>query len=193
MAKITLKDSVNEDEIIDLGEVDVPNIVLEEKSDSGYGIKGNYGDYSLVEKKISYRSVKEDDNVDKKYKVAKYITWLDVPSFHSTLIGCIDAWIDKRNLTRIKALKKANFGEVEKICNETKKLVSDAMSKLTVDDSLKQNAIQMDNYNKLLEATERSKSLIRECEKFEELLKEKRRIVIKDTEPKKHRTPKEND
>ena len=188
MAKISLKDSVKEEEIIDLEEeINVPNILLEGSPESGYGITGGYGDYSLVEKKIAYRSVKEEDNVDKKYKVIKYATWVDCPSYNSTLLECVNSWINKRNLTKIKALKKANFSEVEKIYNYTRQVVKKAMESLSFSDNAKSSAVAIDNYNTILKETEDIKSIIKEANQLHELIKEKRKILIADTEPKKHR------
>lgn len=192
MAKITLKDSVNDDEIINLGEeVNAPNILLEESEESGYGISGGYGDYSLVVKQKAYRSVKDEDNVDSKYKVIEYITWNPYPCYTSTLLNCINSWIEKRNLTKIRALKKANFSKVEEIVTETRELVNKVMKTLEINDNEKSNAIHTDNYNSILEETKRIKTIIKEAESLHELVKEKRQIIITDTEPKKHRTPKE--
>lgn len=193
MAKNSLKDTVNEDEIIDLGEeINSPNIILEENSENGYGILGEYGDYSLVVKQIAYRSAKEEDNIDAKYKIIKYTNWSPYPCYVSTLLEAINSWIEKRNLTKIRALKKAKFGEVEKIYTETKELVSKAMKILEVADGEKSNAIHTDNYNSILEETQRIKEIIKEADALHELVKEKRQIVIGDTEGKKHRIKKED-
>lgn len=194
MAKITLKDSVNENEIVNSDKVvNEPNILLEESDESGYGIIGKYGDYSLVVKKIAYRSITDEDNFDKKYKVVKYATWVEYPCYNGTLLGIINDWIAKRNLSKIKALKKADFSKVEEILNETKSIVEKAMNNIDVSDNEKQSAIQSDNYNALLNKTKRIKEIIKEADSLHELVKEKRKIVIKDTEPKKHRTPKDSE
>lgn len=193
MGKLSLKDTVDTSEITDLGEeINIPNIILEESAESGYGILGSSNDYSLVAKRIAYRSPKEEDNVDPKYKAIKYIKWEDYPYYSNTLLGCVNGWIEKRSLTKVKALKKAKFGEVEKIYNETRVMVRKAMKSLSINGNNTKEAMQMDNYNKLLEETNRIKSIIAEADSLHDLIKEKRKIVIKDTEPTKHRTKKEN-
>ena len=55
---VSLKDTVPDSEIVRLGEIkNEPNYQI----DNDYGIKGGYRDYSLVKKRIAYRTGTKED------------------------------------------------------------------------------------------------------------------------------------
>lgn len=77
----SLANTVDEKDIVDLGEEQNPPNILIEKN---FGITGKYGDYALVQKSIAHRTGNDDDGVNKG-KVIRYYKWTDV-SYHPNIL-----------------------------------------------------------------------------------------------------------
>lgn len=180
-------DTVDEADIIDLGEeVNPPNGIFEEDETTGYGFTGKYGDYALVIKKIAHRTGKAEDG---EYcdKVIRYCKWEDV-NYSSTLFGVLNSYIAHRNLSKTKALKKVKeFSEIEKIYKETQANISTFLGSITLDNDTKKVCELYDTLQKIKSDLSSVEKVLEDADKLNELIKEKRRIIIANTEPKKHR------
>ena len=121
---VSLKDTVPDSEIIRLGEVrNEPNYPI----DDNYGIAGGYDDYSLVKKRIAYRTGTEEDGINNK-KIIEYEIWEDAPCYVSTLEAIFNAYAKKINLTEFKSKKmKGNISELVEIHRNTQNMISKAL------------------------------------------------------------------
>lgn len=185
--KMDLAKTVPEEEIVISDEiVNKPNIVI----DNEYGIVGNFRDYTLVKKTTAHRTGKEEDVVNCG-KVIRYTKYVDV-NYSSTLEGVMNNFLKIRTLEKTKELNMTGFEEVIAIYRETQEIIMDALH-MCLGDSNSVVAQLHDDTSKMKKALSDVESVLREADKLHELCKEKRAIIIKDTEPKKHRMPKEED
>jgi hypothetical protein len=168
---------------IDLGEVvGEPNILI----DDDYGISGNSRDYALVVKKIAHRTGKVEDG-ENEGKVIRYTKWEDV-SYAGTIFECLRSYQDITNLTKIKALKNCkDYLEVEKIYKETNAKINQFLKHQDMSKETKDAISLIDTINQLHDELNKAKEVIKDANDFKAWIKEKRQILISDTEPKKHR------
>jgi len=194
----TLKDTVPDNEIVRLGEVvNEPNYIF---PDGNFGITGKYADYSLVEKKISYRTGKEDDG---KYKdcVIEYTEWKDYPCYYSTITDIFKAYARINNLTAFKTKKLMStvdelieihkntyelidkaLGDYDmKLSNKQEETVRLADKKLELEDEIEQLRGRIDTYKKL----------DKEIDKMYNKIKEKTTIIVNRDKSKVHRVKEE--
>lgn len=186
--KATTKE-VDEQDIIDLGEeVGTPNIIIDEE----FGISGQSGDYALVQKKYSTRKGTEEDGINKD-KTIRYINWTVVPTYKygNSPYDILNNYMKYTTLTKIKSLRKGTFKDVEAIIKNQHRLIALCIKEMRPDHQIKEYSDVLQETIKLKEQLEEAKSVIKEAEKLKQLIRDKRAIIIKDTEPKKHRMPKE--
>ena len=189
----SLADSVPESEIINLGEeINPPNILI----DDNFGINGMFGDYALVKKGTSYRTGKEEDGINQG-KVIRYTKWAVVETwcYGSTIFDILKNYTKYNNLCKTKALKKCkDFNEIEKIYIETNNTINNFLSNYT-DMNKKQSSMSelINSMNVLKKKLDEANKVLEEVDDLHELVKKKRRIIVKDTEPTKHRNKKEKE
>ena len=191
MAIKSLADTVEEkDIIISEEETNEPNILIE---DTGFGISGNYGGYSLVQLKTAHRTGTLED-AENNGKVIRYQTWVEVPTFiyGKTIFDCLDNYEKYTTLYKIKKLKKASFKEVQDILTQTHNDVVRTLKKLELSKEIKEHCEIFNSVSKLQQRIDEANLIFAEVDKLAEMVKRKRSILIKD-EPTKHRTKKEEE
>lgn len=184
MAKQTLADTVDPSEIVlSNEEQNQPNIMITDD----IGIIGGYGDYALVEKKIAYKTGKAEDG-DNVGKVIQYTRWDDIGYF-ATIFDCVKAYCKYRNLTKVKELEKVkDFKVIEQIFIDTNETVTKFLNNYSNMTDANSNALSLiDTINELKRKTDEINKVLSEADDLRELIKSKRQIIIKETEPKKHR------
>jgi len=185
----SLAETVDESEIVDLGEeLNIPNIGIT----SEFGIAGKYGDFALVQKKISHRTGTEEDGVNNG-KVIRYRTWMEVNPFTygKTVFDMFDNYFRYTTLYKIKKLKFAGIEECKKIYTDVKNEIYKAIKGNKIDNQVKEYCDLLDEISKLKVKVQEAYAVIDEADKLKELIRTKRAIIINDTEPKKHREKKE--
>lgn len=181
--KQSLAETVDDSEIVDSGEiVGEPNILIDDE----YGISGGYRDYALVIKKIAHRTGKVEDG-ENEGKVIRYTKWEDV-LYGNSIFDCLRSYQDITNLTKIKALKNCkDYLEIEKIYKETNAKINQFLKHQDMSKEAKDALNLMDTINQLHDELNKAKEVIKDANDFKAWIKEKRQILISDTEPKKHR------
>lgn len=189
MAVKRLTDGVDENDIVDLTDVEelnAPNILIDEE----YGITGKYTDYAVVQRKIAHRTGKEEDG-ENEGKVIRYIKWDDI-NYSNTIFGCLTNYCTYVNLSKTKTLNKCkDFAKIELIYQSTKDTIDKFLSNYNMTDEQSELTKLLDNITLLNMKLEDAKKVFSSVEELRELVKEKRKIVINDTEPKKHRVKEE--
>lgn len=179
----SLAETVDESEIVDLGEeVNPPNILI----DNDYGVSGKVGDYALVKKKICHRTGKAEDN-EYEGKVIRYVSWEDV-NYNSTIFGVFRNYLNVVSLSEIKKLNKCTeWQKIADIYNEILLTIRKCVNSTELPNSLKYNCDNYDNIQKLLTELNKVQDTLDKADELMALIKEKRRIIVDNTEPKKHR------
>ena len=190
--KQSLAETVDEEDIIiDDGISSEPNILI----DDNFGIRGNYGDYSLVERKIAYRTGKPEDG-ENEGKVIQYIKW-EVVSPHSygkTPFAILENYGEYINLKKFKKLnKEKDFDSVKQIYLDTQSTIRKAMKSTQFSSDIVEHGTLINEIAELKAKLKSINDVLKDADELRELIKEKRRIVISETEPKKHRTKKEEE
>lgn len=190
MAKINLASTVREEEIVDSNEeVGSPNFMI----DDTYGCSGGYGDYALVERKVALRTGKPEDG-ENEGKVIRYIKWDTVQphSYGRTPFDILKNYADYINLKKFKQLNKSNnFDDVKQIYIDTQNTIRQALKSSQFTDDIKQQATLVNEIAELKSKLSEINKVFEEADELRELIKSKRKIIITDTEPKKHRIKKE--
>lgn len=186
----SLAETVNSDEIIISDEeVGTVNFMI----DDTYAIQGSYGDYALVERKIKYRTGKEEDGINNG-KVIQYIGWDTVQphSYGRTPFDILKNYADYINLKKFKQLNKSsNFDDVKQIYLDTQNTIKQSLKSSQFTDDIKQQATLVNEIAELKSKLSEINKVFEEADELRELIKSKRKIIITDTEPKKHRIKKE--
>lgn len=187
--KKSLAELTDPSEIIDIGEErGAPNLLIDED----YGICADAYNYILVNKKIAYRTGTEDDG-ENNGKVIKYIKWDDV-NYHPTIFHCFQAYFNEKALSETKKLNKCKeYKEVARIYLEIKNSIDKCISNLKLSNGVKESADVVDMIEQLKLELKEVTDVLSEADELRELIKEKKRLIIKDTEPKKHRIKEETD
>lgn len=173
--KMSLAETVDEKDIVDLGEeINIPNILI----DSNFGISGGYGDYALVQKKVAYRTGKEEDGINNG-KVIKYLKWEDV-NYAGNIVGIFNNYLNYVSLNKIKKLKKCDdFKVVADIYNEIQKTLTSCIKNICVSKDVKSSGLLIDELSSLKDDIAYIKSVRKEAEILEKMIKEKRKIIVK--------------
>lgn len=121
---VSLKDTVPDSEIVRNGEVkNPPNYQI----DDNYGITGGFRDYSLVKKRIAYRTGTKDDGANCN-RIIEYEIWEDVPCYVSSFESIFNSYAKIINLTEFKTKKmKGNISELVEIHRNTQDMISKAL------------------------------------------------------------------
>lgn len=185
----TLKDTVPEDEIVDLGEIiNEPNYPF---PDGEYGITGGISDYSLVVKKIAYRTgtAEDGDNIG---KVIRYENWVDYPSYHSDLVGIFKSYAKILNLSEFKKKKmKSDISELVNIHKNTYDIINTTLGDMVKPLSKEQEsvALLLDMKQDLISEVNELRSSIKDLHELEsevtKELKKARKIVVDVNKTKK--------
>lgn len=159
--------------------------------DDEYGISGNYRDYSLVVKKRTTRAATIDDCEDYNEKYISYILWSSV-AYCSNLKSIFECYVKIKGLSKSKKLRKSqDYQELIHIYEdiyshikiafqyENLPLKIEKICDLTDEEYKIRNKIDILNDQYAL--------LLRKSNELEKLIKEKRSMIIKEMEPKKHR------
>ena len=186
MAKETLASTVRpEDIIVSNEEVGAPNFMIDEY----YAIQGGYGDMALVERKIKYRTGKAEDG-ENEGKVIQYIGW-DTVSPHSygrTIFDILNNYAEYINLKKFKQLnKEKDFDEVKQIYLDTQSTIREALKSTELTSDIKTQATLIDEIAELKAKLKEVNDVLVEANELRDLIKSKRKIIIAETEPKKHR------
>ena len=186
MAKETLASTVDPSEIVDLGEeVNVPNYLI----DDTYGILLDEYGSTLVERKISYRTGKDEDGINEG-KVIQYISWMPVKT-HIYGKNVFDAFENYSHYTTGKALKQlkkcADFNAVKQIYLDTQATIREAMKSTKFSSDIVEYGTLINEIAELKSKFKAINNVLAEADELREMVKEKRKIVIAETEPKKHR------
>jgi hypothetical protein len=198
MAKVSLKETVSDSEIVRLGEIrNKPDYPF---PDGEYGITGKYADYSLVKKRIAYRTgTAEDGEYDG--EVIEYEIWEDYPCYVSTLTGLFESYAKILNLTEFKTKKmKGEISELVAIHQKTHDMINAALK--GYDEYLtkeqKEKCHKLDIIGSLEAYIDELKSNINTYRKYEadiermyNEIKEKRKIIVEVDKPKKHKSKEE--
>ena len=186
--KQALKDILPEELIVRTDEeVNVPFWII----DDNYGITVNQYGYELVERKEMMRSVR--DEVGNLVSGEVYTTWVfskSASSFEQAILTYCDKLMSK-------LVKCKDFRELVKIRLQIQNTVNnsfkidglnrDVLSACQTIDAHEELKLKLDEINDL------SDKATRQFDDFMEFVKEKRQIIVKNTEGKKHRMPLEND
>ena len=186
MAKETLASQVRPEDIVRLGEeVNPPNFLI----DDDFGCIGSYGDYALVERKLAYRTGKAGDGVNEG-KVIQYTKW-DVVTPHSygrTIFDILNNYAEYINLKKFKKLNKCtNFDAVKQIYLDTQSTIRKAMKSTQFTSDIVEHGTLIDEITELKAKLKEVNDVLAEADELRDLIKSKRRIIIGETEPKKHR------
>ena len=196
----SLKETVKDSEIIRNGEVrNEPNYPL---SDGEYGITGSYRDYSLVKKRIAYRTGTEEDGVDKD-KIIEYVVWEDFPCYVSTIEGIFDAYAKILNLTEFKAKKmKGEICELVAIAQRTHDIINTALKGFDITLNKEQTEVcklvdtkigLTEEINRLKAELTKYQKINKEIDEMYTTIKEKTSIIVNRDKAKKHRVKLEED
>lgn len=157
--------------------------------DDDWGIACDERNEILVRKRIASRTVVNDDT-NEKY-VEQYTMW-DSICYPSNFTNTINCYVDKKSkelkkkITRTKDIKKVL--EVE---NEIKNIIARSLKVDGVNKEFLSVTSILDERTKLEEELkllrENKEKVELEVDKLLTLVKEKRSIIIKEIEPKKHR------
>lgn len=173
----------------DIEEGQIPYFLIDDE----WGIACDERNEILVHKRIASRTIKNEKGDED--HIEQYIMW-DSISYPSTFSSAIESYVNKKGKTEKSKLKKStNYNDLIKIQNEIK---------LTIEKSLEFNGANSNFLSSMSIIDERAKleeeikklretkeMIIKETDLLMELVKQKRAIIISNTEPKKHRDVKE--
>jgi len=186
MAKQTLADTVDESEIVDLGEeVNQPNFLIDDE----FGWVGGYGDLSLVQRKISLRTGKEDDG-ENNGKVIRYVNWVVVSphSYSKTPFGILENYRDYVSLRNFKKFnKEKDWDKIKQVYDDINNTIKSCLKSSEFTAEIKHQGEMVNEIAQLKSELKQVKDILAEADELRELIKSKRRIIVGETEPKKHR------
>ena len=188
----SLSESVDASEIVVTDEeMGTVNFMI----DDDYGCTGSYGDYQLVERKVAYRTGKPEDG-ENEGKVIQYIKWEVVTphSYGRTPFAILENYAEYINLKKFKKLnKEKDFDSVKQIYLDTQSTIRKAMKSTQFSSDIVEHGTLINEIAELKAKLKSINDVLKDADELRELIKEKRRIVISETEPKKHRTKKEEE
>ena len=190
---VSLKDTVPDNEIVRNGEVkNVPNYQI----DDDYAISGGYKDYSLVKKRIAYRTGTEDDGANCN-RIIEYEIWEDVPCYVSSLESIFNSYAKIINLTEFKTKKmKGNISELVEIHRNTQDMISKALNEIDTYISKEQGEIcsladtkqrLLNDIKELQKQKNNITKILDDIYKMHKEVKKATAIIVDRNKPKKHR------
>ena len=186
MAKETLASQVRtEDIIISNEEINIPNYLIDDE----YGILIDEYNSTLVERKIAHRTGKETDG-ENEGKVIQYIAWTPVKThtYGRNIFGALENYAKYVTGTKMKQLKKStNFDEVKQIYLDTQSAIRKAMKSTQFSSDIVEHGTLIDEITELKAKLKEVNDVLAEADELRDLIKSKRKIIMGETEPKKHR------
>ena len=186
MAKQTLAETVDESEIVDLGEeVGAPNFLIDDE----FGWVGGYGDLALVQRKIAYRTGKVEDG-ENEGKVIRYINWVVVTphSYAKTPFTIMENYRDYVSLRNFKNFsKEKDWNNIRKIYDDINNTIKSCLKSSQFTEEIKHQGELVDEIAKLKAELSKINKVLEEADELHELIKDKRKIIVGETEPKKRR------
>ena len=195
----SLKDTVPDNEIIRNGEVkNEPNYQI----DDNYGITGGFRDYSLVKKRIAYRTGTEDDGVNCN-RIIEYEIWEDVPCYVSTLEGIFKSYAKIIDLTEFKTKKMMkNISALVEIHRNTQDMISKALKGIDIYMSKEQGEIcsladtkqrLLNDIKELQKQKNNITKILYDIDRMHKEVKKATAIIVDRNKPKKHRVKLEDE
>ena len=163
--------------------------------DDEWGVSCDERQEILVHKKTSSRTIKDENGVET--NIEQYYMW-DSVAYTSSFTHAISIYVDKKGKEmKSKLSKSKDYNDLILIQNEIKSIITraldfDSVNKdfLSVTSIINERA-KLEEELKLLRETK--EQVLSETDKLLQLVKEKRSIIISNTESKKHRTQKEEE
>lgn len=162
--------------------------------DDEWGVSCDERQEILVKKKIANKTVK-DENGENEH-IEQYTMW-DSICYPSTFTDAINSYVKKKSRSmKSKIYKSSDYKDILNVQNEIKSIVAKSLDTNGVNKNFLSITSIINERQKIEEELQMlrdvKEQVNNECEKLMELIKEKRSIIIKNTEPKKHRMPKED-
>jgi hypothetical protein len=191
---VPLKDTVPDNEIVRNGEV--RNEPIYPFPDGIYGISGEYRNYSLVKKRLAYRTGTEEDGINMN-RVIEYAIWEDVPCYAANIEDIFESYAQILNLTEFKSNKlKGEIKELVDIHRHTDEMISTALkgfSEYLTNEQRKKcqltdSIIGLEAYiTQLKDRLDKYKKLDHEIDNMYKTIKEKTTIIVNRDKPKDHK------
>lgn len=174
----------------DIEEGLIPYFLIEDE----WGINCDERNEILVRKRIASRTIKDENDVED--HIEQYAVW-EAETYSNTFTHTIECYINKKGKEKkSKLIKSKDYKDLISIQNEIKSNISKALDFnginkefLSITSILDERA-KIEEELKLLRETKKQIEI--ETDKLLQLIKEKRSIIISNTEQKKHRIKEEN-
>lgn len=191
---VSLKDTVPENEIVISDQIiNEPNYTF---PDGEYGIVGKDRCYSLVKKRIAYRTGKEEDGINCG-KVISYTIFEDAPCYTEDYVNLFDAYARILNLTEFKTKKiKGDISEVVEIHQRTNNMISEALKGIDTYLSKEQEEVctladtKQELLNDIKELRQQKSEVIKilnDINKMHNEIKQAKVIIVDRDKPKKRK------
>lgn len=173
-------------------EGNIPNFLFD--GDNDYGVSSGDLNFYLVERKRANKTIKDENG--KLDHIEAYYKWDNV-AYVNSLESAVRCYSERREKRLVSKLIKSNgFKEVAEIRKQTYEIIKNSLSQVGLNkelmDTCKLIDLKRDLDNEMKDLYEKKEQIEREFDKTMSLIKEKRSILIKETEPKKHRMKEEN-
>ena len=161
--------------------------------DDDYGIAvDNYG-YQLCKRSKANKTVKNNDGIP--IHIESYYKWTSF-KYTNSLKSMFECYVkEKEYELHSKLTKSRDFRDLMEVQNEIKNIICTALKSEGCNKELLSIVGLLDEKEKLRseikELQNIKHSVIREADSLMNIIKEKRRIIIGETEPKKHRSKEE--
>lgn len=175
----------------DKEEGQIPYFIIDDE----WGVSCDERQEILVYKKTSSRTIKDENGVET--HVEQYYMW-DSVAYTSSFTHAISIYVDKKGKEKkSKLIKSKGYNDLISIQNEIKSIITRALDFDSVNKDFLSITSILDERTKLEEELkmlkETKEQVLNETDKLLQLVKEKRSIIISNTESKKHRTQKEEE
>ena len=185
-------ETMDESEIVDMLDND------DESAQPNFLITDDYGgivqqkDYALVKRVLANRTGTKTDG-ENEGKVIKYYKWQKI-AYVNSVFSVLQSYERVANAEKLRKLSMCkDYKIIGDIMRETQEEINNCIRQLGMTDNMTNNAKMIDDLKLLHSKLNQVNKVLEEADEFHELIKEKRQILIKDTEPKKHRTQKEKE
>ena len=163
--------------------------------DDEWGVSCDDRNEILVHKRNANRIIKNDKGEE--LYIEQYLMW-DSVSYPSSFSKALETYAQRKGRQMESKLNKSkDYNEIAKIQNEIKLIIAQALDFKGINNVFMSTTSVLDDRAELklqLEALKEAKREVEEeTEKLLKLIKEKRQIIVSNTEPKKHRMPKEEE
>lgn len=160
--------------------------------DKTYGVAVDSLEYMVVEKKDSSKAIKNGNKIASAEVYTKWMPVAHVSTFEDALISYYK--IKSRDLDK-QLHKSKDLKDVLQNRKKIEKILLSSLSPKEINKEIFSTAevvgLKEDLMKELVELKNIKEKLLSECNSLMELIKDKRRIIIQSTEPKKHRIKQE--